>query len=35
MFSKIQEADKAMRGLAIVGGIIALIESIMDLSGVG
>jgi hypothetical protein len=35
MLSKIQEADKGMRGLAIVGGIIGVIESIMDLSGVG
>jgi hypothetical protein len=35
MLSKIQEADKGMRGLAIVGGIIALIESILDLSGFG
>jgi hypothetical protein len=35
MFSKIQESDKGMRGLAIVGGIIGLVESILDLSGFG
>jgi hypothetical protein len=35
MVSKIQEADKGMRGLAIVGGIIGVIESILDLSGMG
>ena len=35
MFSKIQEADKTMRGLAIVGGIVGLIESIMNLAGFG
>jgi hypothetical protein len=35
MFSKIQEADKTMRGLAIVGGIVGVIEAILDLAGFG
>ncbi|MHA1327948.1 MAG: hypothetical protein ACTSRH_11575 [Promethearchaeota archaeon] len=32
---KIQEADKGMRVMAIIGGIIALIESIMQIIGMG
>ncbi len=35
MFSAIQEADKTMRGLAIVGGIVGVIEAIIDLAGFG
>ena len=35
MFSAIQEADKSMRGLAIVGGIVGVIEAIIDLAGFG
>ncbi|MFX0043546.1 MAG: hypothetical protein ACFE8L_11605 [Candidatus Hodarchaeota archaeon] len=35
MFSKIQEADKTMRGLAIVGGIVGVIEAILNLAGFG
>lgn len=35
MFSAIQEADKTMRGLAIVGGIVGVIEAILDLAGFG
>jgi len=35
MFSAIQEADKAMRGLAIIGGIVGVIEAILDLADFG
>ncbi len=35
MFSAIQEADKTMRGLAIFGGIVGVIEAFIDLAGFG
>ncbi len=35
MFSAIQEADKTMRGLAIIGGIVGVIEAILNLAGFG
>jgi len=33
--SEIQETDKTMRALALCGGIIAIIESILELIGAG
>jgi hypothetical protein len=33
--SEIQETDKTMRALSLVGGIVAIIESILELIGAG
>ena len=33
--SELQETDKTMRGVAIIGGIIAFVESILALTGAG